>query len=121
MSSTLHRLCRLDELEEGSIGARTLPDGHRVAIFRVAGEVYVTDDLCTHGAASLADEGSIEGCIVECSWHFGTFDVRTGMPTAGPCTEPLRIYRVEVAEGEVWVEVAQAVRLALQPAGQPAG
>lgn len=117
MSSALHRLCRLDELEAGSIGVGTLPDGHRVAIYRVEGDVFVTDDLCTHGEASLSDEGSIEGCIVECSWHFGTFDVRTGMPTAGPCTEPLRVYRVVIAEGEVFAEITQAVRLAPQPAG----
>src|SRR5690606_587913 len=112
MSEDLHRLCRLDELEEGTITGGTLPDGHRVAIYLVDGDVYVTDDRCSHGDASLTEEGSVDGCTVECSWHFGTFDIRTGEPTASPCTEPIRTYRVTVRDGEVWVASAQALRIA---------
>lgn len=107
MNCEKHRLCRLDELEEGLITGGSLSDGHRVAIYLVDGKVYVTDDRCTHGDASLTEEGSISGCTVECSWHFGTFDVRTGEPTASPCTERLRSYRVSILNGEVWVETAQ--------------
>jgi len=112
MSEDLHRLCCLDELEEGTITGGTLPDGHRVAIYLVDGDVYVTDDRCSHGDASLTEEGSVDGCTVECSWHFGTFDIRTGEPTASPCTEPIRTYRVTVRDGEVWVASAQALRIA---------
>jgi nitrite reductase/ring-hydroxylating ferredoxin subunit len=117
-ASALHPLCRLDELEAGTITAGHLSDGHRVAIYLVDGEVYVTDDLCTHGEASLCDEGTIDGCTVECSWHFGSFDVRSGEPTASPCTEPLRTYRATVEGGQVYVEVATALRLAPAPAAQ---
>jgi p-cumate 2,3-dioxygenase ferredoxin component len=112
MACELHRLCALDELDEGSITAGRLPDGHHVAIYKVDGEVYVTDDRCTHGDASLTEEGSLDGCTVECSWHFGQFDVRTGQPLASPCTEPLRTYRVTVQDGSVFVEVGSAVRIA---------
>lgn len=112
-SPELHRLCSLDEVEEGSITAGQLVDGHRVAIFKVDGEIYVTDDQCSHGAASLSDEGSIDGCIVECSWHFGAFDVRTGQPAASPCTEPIRTYRVTVDAAAVFVTVAHTVPIAV--------
>lgn len=115
-SPELHRLCGLDEVEEGSITAGLLADGHCVAIYKVDGEVYVTDDLCSHGAASLSEEGSVDGCIVECSWHFGAFDIRTGQPTASPCSEPIRTYRVTVDGGAVFVAVAQAVKIAVAPA-----
>jgi p-cumate 2,3-dioxygenase ferredoxin subunit len=120
MRPELHQLCRLDELEEGTITAGTLPDGHRVAIYLVDGDVYVTDDRCSHGDASLTEEGSIDGCTVECSWHFGTFDIRTGQPTASPCTEPIRTYRVTLEDGAVYVAVAEALRIAPASASCPA-
>ena len=116
--SNLHRLCAVHEVCEDSIAEGFLPDGHRVAIYKVDGQVYVTDDRCTHGDASLIDEGSIAGCIVECAWHFGSFDVTTGEPTAGPCTAPLRTYRVEVRGDEVCVEVVPALRIVAQPAAE---
>lgn len=73
-----------------------------LAVYRVnEAEFYCTDDTCTHGAASLADEGILEGYIVECSWHEGKFDVRTGQPCALPCTVPLKTYPVIVEGDEV--------------------
>ena len=111
MSTELHRLCGLDEIEEGTITPGRLPDGHAVAIYKVDGEIYVTDDLCTHGEASLCEEGSLDGCTVECAWHFGAFDIRTGQPTASPCTEPLRTYRVRVEGDSVFVAVKPAIPL----------
>ena len=112
MSAEPHYLCRLDELEEDTITGGQLPGGHRVAIYLIEGEVYVTDDRCSHGDASLTEEGTIDGCQVECSWHFGRFDIRTGEPTASPCTEAIRTYRVSVQDGAVHVAVGDAFRIA---------
>lgn len=111
MSTALHHLCNVADVLEGNITEGYLPDGHRIAIYKVDGSFYATDDRCTHGEASLVDDGSIEGCIVECSWHFGAFDVTTGQPAASPCNLPLRIYRVEVHDDELFVEVKEAVRI----------
>lgn len=112
MTSTLHRLCSVSDLEEGSIRLGTLPDGHKVAIYLVDGEVFVTDDRCSHGEASLSEEGTVDGCNVECSWHFGSFDIRTGQAVASPCTEPIRTYKVTVQDGDVFVEAGNAIRIA---------
>lgn len=111
MIPELHYLCRLDELEEEIITGRVLPNGDRVAIYLVEGEVFVTDDRCSHGEASLTEEGIIDGCQVECSWHFGRFDIRTGQPTSSPCTEPIGIYRVSICDGGVYVSVSSALRI----------
>lgn len=102
------RLCGLDELCNGTIGSAFLDDGRRVAIYHVDGQVYATDDRCTHGNASLADEGSLDGCIVECGLHLGAFDVRTGQAVAAPCTQALKIYPVEVRDGQVWLSAVAA-------------
>lgn len=120
MTSALHRLCAVDELEEGAIRQACLPDGHKLAVYLVDGEVFVTDDRCSHGEASLSEDGSLDGCTVECSWHFGSFDIRTGQAQASPCTEPIRTYQVTLQDGEVYVAAGAAIRIATAPAQVPA-
>ena len=98
-------LCAADEIVEGEIKQAPLPDGSKVALYRVDGAIFATADMCTHGEASLSEEGIICGRIVECTFHFGTFDVTTGAPTGMPCEIPLKIYPVTVVDGKVQIEV----------------
>jgi p-cumate 2,3-dioxygenase ferredoxin subunit len=97
-------LCAADEVVEGEIKQAPLPDGTKVALYRVDGAIYATADMCTHGGASLS-EGIIDGKIVECTFHFGTFDVTTGEPTGMPCEIPLKTYPVAIVDGKVQIEV----------------
>jgi nitrite reductase/ring-hydroxylating ferredoxin subunit len=97
----LDRLCRVDEMPEGEV-RRFKPDGRPpLALFNVGGEFFVTDDVCTHGMASLA-EGFVEDGIVECPWHGGAFDVRPGAAVRHPCVVALRCYAVEVRDGAIY-------------------
>ena len=80
-----------------------LDDGTVIAVYNVDGTLYATADRCTHGDASLSDEGKLCGKIVECPWHFGTFDVTTGQPTGLPCSIPLKVYRVELLGDQVQI------------------
>ena len=98
-------LCAASEVVEGEIRQAPLPDGTFVALYRVDGAIYATADMCTHGEASLAAEGIICGKIVECTFHFGTFDVTTGEPTGMPCEIPLKTYPVNIVDGNVQIEV----------------
>ena len=98
-------LCAADEVVEGEIRQAPLPDGSRVALYRVEGAIFATADMCTHGEASLSEEGIICGKIVECTFHFGTFDVTTGEPTGMPCEIPLKTYPVTIVDGKVRIEV----------------
>ena len=98
-------LCAADEVVEGEIKQAPLPDSTRVALYRVDGAIFATADLCTHGEASLSEDGIICGKIVECTFHFGTFDVTTGEPTGMPCEIPLRTYPVAIVDGKVEIEV----------------
>ena len=99
-------LCNLDGLANGGIGIGDLPDGRRVAVYLVEGKVYATDDRCTHGNSSLTEDGCLEGHIVECGMHLGTFDVRTGEAVGPPCTKALRTYPVEIRDGQVMLSDA---------------
>jgi len=98
-------LCDADEVIEGEIKQASLPDGTFVALYRVDGEIYATADKCTHEDVSLSEEGVICGKIVECTFHFGTFDVTTGEATGMPCEIPLKTYPVTIVEGQVQIEI----------------
>ena len=93
------------DLFEGEIKNANLPDGTKVAIYNLNGAYYVTDDTCTHEAASLSEEGAIDGTNVICGWHFCGFDIASGAATASPCNEPLRTYPVKLVEGVIHVEL----------------
>ena len=75
-----------------------------VAVYNVEGEFYVTDDHCTHGPGSLS-EGLLEGDVIECNFHGGRFNVRTGEVVLPPCMIPVRAYHTVVEDGLVCIEV----------------
>ncbi|OJT96972.1 MAG: naphthalene 1,2-dioxygenase, partial [Acidovorax sp. 65-7] len=64
---------------------------HNIALYKVDGSVFATDNICTHGHARLCD-GFLDGHEIECPLHQGKFDVRNGSPTCAPVTEPLKCY-----------------------------
>ena len=97
------RLCAtLDVPEGGAIKVET--NDLELAVYHVEGSFYVTDDLCTHGPGSLS-EGFLDGCIIECDFHGGAFDIRTGEVAAPPCMVPLKTYPVTVENGSVYIDV----------------
>lgn len=96
-------VCSTSDVEPG--GALRVETGDRVlAVFNVDGTFYVTDDHCTHGPGSLS-EGYLDGCIIECNFHNGAFDVRTGEVVSPPCMIPVRTYPVCVDGDRVLVEI----------------
>ncbi|MDD2795736.1 non-heme iron oxygenase ferredoxin subunit [Acidocella sp.] len=91
-------------LGPGEMRKLVLPDGRAIAIYNVEGQFYATDDLCTHGGASLTEEGVLSGRIIECSWHFGSFNVTTGEVVTTPCSRDLRTYPISEAGGMLYIE-----------------
>jgi nitrite reductase/ring-hydroxylating ferredoxin subunit len=75
-----------------------------LAVFNLAGEFYVTDDTCTHGPGSLS-EGYIEDDVIECNFHNGQFNIRTGEVVSPPCMVPVKTYAVTLVDGKVTIEV----------------
>ncbi|MCG7201507.1 non-heme iron oxygenase ferredoxin subunit [Marinobacter pelagius] len=97
-------ICSVSEVEPGDVMQAELPDGHKLAVYNLDGDIYVTDDRCTHGEASLSEDGMVEGEEIECTWHFGRFDIRTGKACGMPCTVPLKTWNVEVQGDQIFVE-----------------
>src|SRR5262249_9572820 len=96
-------LCSSAEVAPGS--ALKVESGDlALAVFNVDGTFYVTDDNCTHGPGSLS-EGFLEGEVIECNFHNGQFNVRTGEVVAPPCMVPIKTYKTMVEGGRVLIEV----------------
>ncbi|MFC0385651.1 non-heme iron oxygenase ferredoxin subunit [Muricoccus vinaceus] len=106
----LEALCDASDVEEDT-PVRAELRGEAYAVFLVEGRFYVTQDLCTHGPGSLS-EGFVEGSEIECPFHQGKFDIRTGAPAAAPCTEPLRTWPAQVVDGKVCIDPAKGRRAA---------
>lgn len=82
---------------------RVVHGGQAYAVFCVEGQFFVTQDQCTHGPGSLA-EGFVMGTEIECPFHQGRFDIRTGEATAAPCTVALRTWTVRAIEGQLHID-----------------
>jgi anthranilate 1,2-dioxygenase ferredoxin subunit len=96
------RLCSVDDVARDS-AIRVEAGGLTLAVFNVSGVLYVTDDQCTHGPGSLS-EGYLDGFEIECDFHNGRFDIRTGDVVAPPCMIPVRTYKVLVENSDVLIE-----------------
>jgi nitrite reductase/ring-hydroxylating ferredoxin subunit len=96
-------LCSTAEVAVGT-ALKVETEGLAVAVFNLDGEFYVIDDQCTHGPGSLS-EGYIDGDIVECDFHNGAFNIKTGEVAAPPCMIPVRTYPTTVSEGKVYIVV----------------
>ena len=99
----LTKLCATSDVAEGTV-QRFEVGPNVIAVYNVGGTFYATDNECTHGAASLA-EGILEDDVIECTLHFGAFNVKTGKAVQAPCFTPLRTYKVVLQDGQVMVDL----------------
>ena len=80
-----------------------LPGHGPLVVIARDGEYFVTDDICSHGQASLF-EGELIGHEILCPHHHGGFDIRSGMPTRAPCVTAVRSYAVRVDDGVLFID-----------------
>ena len=100
-----------EDVEQLRVGALA------VAVYRAEGQFYATQDVCTHERAYLSD-GVVVDCVVECPFHQGRFDIRTGKALGAPVTVPLQTFPVQVVDGRIYVRITreEAERVvAMQP------
>ena len=97
------QICRAGDVAAGE--ALKIETGElTLAVFNLDGAFYVTDDACTHGPGSLS-EGCIDGDVIECNFHQGCFNIRTGEVVLPPCMVPVRTYTTFIENNIVYIEV----------------
>lgn len=77
-----------------------------LCIVKRESQVYALSDWCTHGSARLSD-GYLEGEDVECPFHQGRFNLKTGQPTRAPAEVAATVYDTKIENGEIFVRVPQ--------------
>ncbi|HEX9037454.1 MAG TPA: non-heme iron oxygenase ferredoxin subunit [Ktedonobacterales bacterium] len=77
-------------------------EGRLLLLASVAGQIYATDDDCTHISGPL-DRGELDGCVLTCPVHLAQFDVRDGRVLRGPAREPLPTYPIRIEGDQVLV------------------
>lgn len=101
MEGVWHYAIDVDQIEEEDV-MPALVDGISIAIYRIKGEFYATQDTCTHAQASLS-EGVVVDDVIECPIHQGRFCIRTGEIRGGPVSVGLRTFATKVENGRVFV------------------
>lgn len=103
--SSLTLVCTTESVPENGVKQVSLPGfDEEFAVYRLDGEFFVSDDMCTHGMVSLAG-GDIEDGQIFCPLHGGAFDIRTGAATELPCRVALKTYSVEVRGNEIFAQL----------------
>ena len=95
-------VARLADLGEGEVLGVEIGD-KSIALYNVDGEIFATDNICTHAFANLSD-GWLDGDCIECPLHAGRFNVRTGKALGPPVDEDIKVHQVRVVGNDVQVQ-----------------
>ena len=98
------QVCAASDVPENGVISREVGE-ELVAIYNINGTYYATEARCTHGMADLAD-GTLDGDVIECNFHFGAFHVPSGKAVREPCCTDLKTFRTEVKNGQVYVDLS---------------
>jgi nitrite reductase (NADH) small subunit len=100
-----HRVASVTEIPPGE-GREFVVEGRIVAVFHTDEAFHAMDGICPHAGGPLAN-GSLNGNVVTCPWHGWQFDVTSGRHCLNAhLAHPS--FRVDVIDGELWVELPDA-------------
>jgi nitrite reductase/ring-hydroxylating ferredoxin subunit len=78
--------------------------GHEILAVNVGDKIFCLDARCTHAGSPLAD-GTLNGEVLTCPWHYSQFDITSGMVLRGPAQKQLKTYGVEERENFVFIDL----------------
>ena len=94
-------IVRLADIPDPGLLPITLTSGERVVLIRRGEVVSALEDQCPHQSMPLSAGELCADESIECPWHGARFDIRTGACRQGPATDPVRVFAVEVRDGQV--------------------
>lgn len=95
--------------------------GRSIGVFNVDGRFYAVKNVCPHKQAPIC-RGTLEGTmlptdtpghfeygredmVLKCPWHGWEFDLPTGECLFGVSDRRVKVYPVEVRDGQVYLEI----------------
>lgn len=101
-----HIAAKVEDVGEGeAIGV--VVEGQDIALYKIKGALYATNNVCTHEFSLLSDGYIEDGCI-ECPLHQARFDIATGEVRAAPALEPIKTFPVKIESGQILVDLPEA-------------
>ena len=97
------RLCNTKDVPAGGMKKFDLR-GREFLVINLNGRFYCLDGRCTHAGAPLA-EGTLNGQIITCPWHYSQFNIEDGSVVNGPANKPLNAYKCEIRDDQLLVEL----------------
>jgi apoptosis-inducing factor 3 len=91
----------MDQVPDGGMLRGTVGED-TVVLARRGDEFFAFGANCTHYGGPL-DEGLLVGDEVRCPWHHACFSIRSGEVLRPPAIDPIPCWRVERAEGKLFV------------------
>jgi len=77
-------------------------EGMEVAVFKIDGEYYAIEDVCTHDGAEIAS-GILDGDEIICPRHGARFCVKTGAVMSPPAYEDINCISVRIENKKIQV------------------
>jgi len=97
------KLCDKNILPLGELRSFKIK-GHEILAANIEGKIFCLDGRCTHAGAPLA-EGTLNGEVLTCPWHYSQFNITSGIVLRGPTYKPLKSYIVEERENSVFIDL----------------
>lgn len=104
VSATFLKVANLSDLAEGGRLSVEV-EGRAVLVFRLGGDVFAVEDVCTHDGQPLTDGELVNGEI-ECPRHGARFDIKTGRAMCMPAVEPVKVFPVRISGGDIEIDQA---------------
>jgi nitrite reductase/ring-hydroxylating ferredoxin subunit len=94
-------IAREDELATGTARYFTYPEGEGAVLVKTrAGELFAYSQRCTHLSCAVVYQDGPQRFYCPC--HEGAFEIRSGVPVAGPPRRPLARIRLAREDGVVY-------------------
>ena len=101
MNNNWIKIAFIDDIPDDDVIGMNIKDKN-IALYKYEGEIFATDNVCTHGQAFLSD-GFLEDGEIECPLHQGRFCIKSGKAMCEPLTENIKTYPARVEGSEVFL------------------
>jgi nitrite reductase/ring-hydroxylating ferredoxin subunit len=99
------KIAKVTEIPEGEM---KIVFDNLVVVAHTEGSFYAFGNVGPHAAGPIG-EGFLDGCVVECPWHAGQWDVTTGKALTPLATADIPLFEVRVVGEDVEIRLSPAV------------
>lgn len=100
------RVAATAECQDHGCLRKVLSNGKAIVLARREGEIFALEDRCSHEDFPLSEGEIVDGAL-ECVLHGARFDLRTGRALSLPAIRPVKTYRTEIREGDIYIEIGR--------------